>query len=700
MSRAAGLDRLPRRSGWFGGVATIVALALVGAGIAAAVSATGLAVGIGIGAVLAIAAIIVFHTRASRRSEQVDLFLLSVNAVLGWPEPDRSRVRAAAWKGSWVGTPRKLRLSYNTATAVDVSVLELVNELRRRSAARFGVSYRVAKHNERRGLVWLVEHESVADREAEEKTERVRTQMAKTFGADAQVTTKTDEDGEPKEITVKFEVSPRLTREGVRTHIESATSAVLAGRWRAFWDLQRDFVRFELRPKLESLIPNPSIAPDDVDPKAGYDRMEVPIGKDEDGEVIVWKPKDQAHGMVTGETGKGKTVVILGIVMYLAAHGWRIWGIDGKRIELLGLREYPNVELIAGRIDHQARVVRAVYELMQERMEAYESRRVRLNDFEPVLFVVDEFKTFRNALLAWYRSVKPKGAASTPVTLTEFSDIVSLGRKLRIHLLIGLQRPDAEFLTGDMRDNFGFRVSLGKLSPEGAKMMWQSFVTGTTVPVNAKGRGMARNKLGTPVELQTYWTPDPEQTDPENPAEWAFETDLQLVENLRPRVDLWPTKRIIDPDDSPEFDDNGKLIKNGADFDDYMDARIAKASIADAMPVRKMAGVFESPAAKQLEQIQIEAEEPDEQLQPFEGYAEPSTTSIEELLDGNGYLQTEGALVEVEEGVWGVLEFAGYDDAEDGYVELSYRDYDSGEPGTISLPSDDRIDMRLPENLA
>lgn len=45
----------------------------------------------------------------------------------------------------------------------------------------------------------------------------------------------------------------------------------------------------------------------------------------------------------------------------------------------------------------------------------------------------------------------------------------------------------------------------------------------------------------------------------------------------------------------------------------------------------------------------------------------------------------------------GVLEFAGYDDAEEGYVELSYRDYESGEPGTISLPVDERVDTRLPE---
>lgn len=695
MTRVANGSPLPRTGGWFVPVIVVFAAAVIAGGIAAALDRPGTAILVGVLAVVLIAATIALRLRAGRRMAMADLFVIAVTPVLGWPEPDRSRVLVRAWRGGWIGTPRKIRLSYNTVASVEGDTLELVSELRRRAAARFGLVYRVTKHNERRGLVWLAEHDNATEREADEKTERVRTHMAKIFG-DAQVSTKTDAAGDPREITVKFEVSPRLTREGVRTHIETATSAVLSGRWRAFWDLQKDFVRFELRPKLESLIANPAVAPEVVDPKATYDSMAVPVGVDEDGEVIVWKPKDHAHGLVTGETGKGKTVVILGITMYLAAQGWHIWGIDGKRIELLGLRKYPNVELIAGRIDHQARVTRAVYDLMQERMEAYESRRVRLNDFEPVLFVVDEFKTFRNALLAWYRTVKPKGAATTPVTLTEFSDIVSLGRKLRIHLLLGLQRPDAEFLTGDMRDNFGFRVSLGKLSPEGAKMMWQSFVTGTTVPVNGKGRGMARNKQGTPVELQTYWTPDPEQTDPNEPSEWAFPTDLELVENLRPKIDLWETKRIIDPDDFPDLDDE-KATNTGPDFNDYMAARITKASVADAAPVRKMAGVYETPAAKKLEQIQIEAEEPDEQLQPFEGYAAPTTTSVEELLDGNGYLQSEGALVELEDGVWGVLEFAGYDDAEEGYVELSYRDYDSGEPGTISLPVDERVDTRLPE---
>lgn len=161
-------------------------------------------------------------------------------------------------------------------------------------------------------------------------------------------------------------------------------------------------------PQLDSYIPNPSIAPDDVDPLASYDKLEVPVAIDEDGNVIVWKPKDDPHGLITGKTGKGKTVVLLGIILYLAAQGWKIWGIDGKRIELLGLRDHPNVQLLAGRVDHQARVAHEMYEMMQRRFEQYEAGLVKLEEFEPVLFVIDEYKTFRNAVTAWYRSVKPK----------------------------------------------------------------------------------------------------------------------------------------------------------------------------------------------------------------------------------------------------------------------------------------------------
>ena len=55
--------------------------------------------------------------------------------------------------------------------------------------------------------------------------------------------------------------------------------------------------------------------------------------------------------------------------------------------------------------------------------------------------------------------------------------MASLARKARtarIHLVLSTQRPDAEFLGGEMRDNFGQRMSMGRLSPQGAMMMWEN----------------------------------------------------------------------------------------------------------------------------------------------------------------------------------------------------------------------------------
>ncbi len=168
---------------------------------------------------------------------------------------------------------------------------------------------------------------------------------------------------------------------------------MLEGRWRAYWDLPNDTFWMEPRPELPSVIPNPFIAPETVDrPRHLRRPWPCPVAIDEDGNVISWRPKQDPHFLTTGKTGKGKTVCELGVIGFLAAHGWEIWGIDGKRFEMLGLRTWPNVKLIAGRIDHQARVAHEVYEEMQRRMAAYEAGSIRLEEFVPILFVIDEFQ--------------------------------------------------------------------------------------------------------------------------------------------------------------------------------------------------------------------------------------------------------------------------------------------------------------------
>jgi hypothetical protein len=63
--------------------------------------------------------------------------------------------------------------------------------------------------------------------------------------------------------------------------------------------------------------------------------------------------------------------------------------------------------------------------------------------------------------------------------------------------------------THNCRENFGQRISLGPLSPDGAQMMWNNPVTGVTLPRGRIGRAIGLSTAGVPVEMQCYRVPDP-----------------------------------------------------------------------------------------------------------------------------------------------------------------------------------------------
>src|SRR5699024_2344860 len=109
----------------------------------------------------------------------------------------------------------------------------------------------------------------------------------------------------------------------------------------------------------------------------------------------------------------------------------------------------------------------------------------------------------------------------------------------KMHLVLGLQRPDASIMGGEMRDNFGGRISLGKLqSKEASMMMWDDPAIGVSVP-NIKGRGVSyiNGQLGM---LQGTFTanPDPNHDD-YHPG---------MVEMMRPKDQIYTRKTIADPE--------------------------------------------------------------------------------------------------------------------------------------------------------
>ena len=126
--------------------------------------------------------------------------------------------------------------------------------------------------------------------------------------------------------------------------------------------------------------------------------------------------------------------------------------------------------------------------------------------------------------------------------------------------------------THNCRDNFGFRISMGRLSPQGAMMMWENPAVGVSLPRACTGRATATHEDGKPVEVQCYRFPDMHAA--------PGSQEQQLLKALRPSQARWPRLLIVPPaaeredgaaDTPPTFRDYARaewdLAENRPDLD-------------------------------------------------------------------------------------------------------------------------------------
>lgn len=659
----------------------ILAAVAIGAGIALAGGPVWV---VAIAAVPLAAATIALGLRAVQRQNVVDRYIESIAPALGVRVLTRSVVVAKGWSQGWPGAPRTLVIRYSSALDDDSRELQwtIVEQARRRFGVSFGRRQRGRDRLARRSIA-VLEQVADADLRTEEVEQRAVDYMHTLFGGDANVQIEMGE-SDPKAFVVKHRRGAQLANSGYRDRLERVVSTLFPGRWRAHWNLIRDSVRFELRPQMPSKVTLPTSTEVVDDPRRRYLDMKVPIGVDEDGHTLYWIPKRNPHFLITGGTGKGKTVLEHSVLAYWASQGFQAWVIDGKRIEFIGWRTWPNVSLVAAKVEHQVRVVHAAHEEMERRYALIESGEATLNDFEPLLIVTDEFATFKGRVMQWYPSVKAKGAPTKPPLFDLYHDIERLGRSAGIHLVTGLQRPDVEFLSGEGRDNYSQRFSLGRLSPQGAQMMWESYTTGVTLPANTRGYGITLNAEGTPVEALAYFTPDPKDA--------ADPDDVQVLEQLRPAEVRHPRKVVTDP--SPAIDYEGSEDEYTYVYADYASARIIPFASSPTAHVEdeQLAAESREPAPSPVDEgIDIAADEDD----PYSGYADEATVGVDDLIEGH--------LICVDESLdqWGVVTGEPAPDVvDDDCTGIDYRDFDTGEPEYLAVPNGSTIRSRIPKETA
>ena len=178
------------------------------------------------------------------------------------------------------------------------------------------------------------------------------------------------------------------------------------------------------------------------------------------------------HLLCVGATGTGKTYALSLLLGKLAKyeHGARLVICDFKKSGfswLDGHSGFYGYTDVTGGIDE-------VYTEFTARLEANDPAR----NMRKIILLIDEY----GALVS---SLDKKQADEVK---RKVGSILLMGRSLGTHLIIGIQRADAEYFRTGARDQFGAVLMLGNLSKEQKLMLAPDYRDQMTA-VNMRGQG-------------------------------------------------------------------------------------------------------------------------------------------------------------------------------------------------------------------
>ncbi|GAA4428641.1 DUF853 family protein [Georgenia halophila] len=529
------------------------------------------------------------------------------------------------------------------------------------------------------------------DGEVDPIEERARKTLPQLLGASTKLAAEKNQAGELIAVTASHSVGVKVAAAGYRLRVERSISTMLSGRWKASWDLTEDTVTFRLRPTFPKSVPHRR------EPIASENLFKLPIAVDEDGHIVRWDlTAGGPHALLSGKTGKGKTVLINGVVMEAAMRGWPVWIADPKPVEFMAMRSWPNVQLVATDVVEIIAMLKLAHDEMERRYAQIDDG-VDESGFEPLTVVVDEFRNLVRQIDDWWARVRAhqKGLPTSCPVHGWLPTLAEKARTAKIHLLVGTQRPDATFLGEGMRDNFDTRFSLGPLSPQGAQMMWEAPHLGVAVPRHARGRGTARLEDDRIDEVQVLWTPDPRRA--------SSPEVLRILEDLKPDRAVHD-RLAIDLGDESDLE--------GAEISEWTRIREARLVPAEAVTenVRVSGdGVTTSTPGKEthgaghaisgsgprpdvalvdaMHEVEDTGEAPADESQ--DGYGEHSHVASSRVSAGDLLLVDEDLWL------WAMVEDAQDDLVDDGNICIDWRT-DDDESGSLSLPAAEVVTIRSP----
>ncbi len=179
-----------------------------------------------------------------------------------------------------------------------------------------------------------------------------------------------------------------------------------------------------------------------------------------------WNYSKYPHAIVAGKTGGGKTYFIYYLILSFLSQNSTVFIGDPKQKDLYSLKHIIGEKYVESSANGIAKILRLMYEEMDKRNEIMTEG--GLNDFgkdyrdynlSPVVGVFDEISVVKNDDLKVAKEIDRL-----------LAQVIMKGRQYGVFVILATQKPDAETIPTNIRDQISLRVSLGKMYREGLKM--------------------------------------------------------------------------------------------------------------------------------------------------------------------------------------------------------------------------------------
>lgn len=226
--------------------------------------------------------------------------------------------------------------------------------------------------------------------------------------------------------------------------------------------------------------------------------IRVPVGISlEDFSIVYWNPMDpnQAHMLIGGSTGSGKSVALNVILEHLCKHdNVELYIQDTKLVDLVEYQEAPQTKIYNEATNYSVETLKALTDEMTERykyLKQYNYKNMeecnRKDKPKSIFYVLEELASFN------------------PKEDKEFYKYLALllsqGRAAGIGVIITTQAPYSDILPGILKNNINTILGLKTRTGEASKVISGSYELLTQC--RGKGHGYLINAEGT-KEIQVF----------------------------------------------------------------------------------------------------------------------------------------------------------------------------------------------------